>query len=293
MVSIAGWPADRWQSEPGRHGLAADAWLVLAGLVWVVPAVLLLARTTWQTDAGSIGPLTLLLGLGVLAQEVRGLPAGLRPGSGALSGVLLLVAVTLYLVACVLSFAMLAVAAAWLGLVVVLYALSGAGALRRCWFPLAYLLLVLPLPYTLTYSAAARLGGWLALGAVRLLRVIGLDVAVKGSTVFVDQYELVVEQACAGLSSTVSLVAIGVIYARWVHRARPLRLGLLAVLAVPVAFLANQIRVAGLVYAVHRKGSSVLATSLHPLSGLVSFALALGLVMLVDRLLGRRAGRER
>ncbi|HEY6869877.1 MAG TPA: exosortase/archaeosortase family protein [Novosphingobium sp.] len=268
----------------------ADAWLMLAGLAWVVPAVLLLARTTWQTDAGSIGPLTLLLGLVVLTREIGDLPDGLSPGSAWLAGGLLAVAIVLYVVATVLSFAMLAVAAAWLGLVVVLYSLSGGAALMRCWFPLAYLLLVLPLPYTLTYAAAARLGAWLALGAVRLLRLLGVELAVRGSTVYVDQYELVVEQACAGLSSTVSLIAIGIIYARWVHRAQPVRLAVLALLSLPLAYIANQLRVAGLVYAVHRQGSSVLGTSLHPLSGLASFALALGLVMLVDRLLGRSRG---
>lgn len=263
---------------------------MLAGLAWVVPAVLLLARTTWQTDAGSIGPLTLLLGLVVLTREIGDLPDGLSPGSAWLAGGLLAVAIVLYVVATVLSFAMLAVAAAWLGLVVVLYSLSGGAALMRCWFPLAYLLLVLPLPYTLTYAAAARLGAWLALGAVRLLRLLGVELAVRGSTVYVDQYELVVEQACAGLSSTVSLIAIGIIYARWVHRAQPVRLAVLALLSLPLAYIANQLRVAGLVYAVHRQGSSVLGTSLHPLSGLASFALALGLVMLVDRLLGRSQG---
>lgn len=267
-----------------------DAYLVFAGLLWTVPAVLLLSRTTWRTDAGSIGPLTLLLGLVVLAGEVRDLPAELRPGRAWIAGLAMAGAIALYVAAMVLSFAMLAVAAAWLGLVVVLYALSGAGALRRCWFPLAYLLLVLPLPYSLTYAAAARLGAWLALGAVRVLRLLGLEVAVRGSTVFVDQYELVVEQACAGLSSTVSLIAIGIIYARWAHRARPLRLALLALMAIPLAYLANQIRVAALVFAVHRQGSSVLGTSLHPLSGLASFVLALALAMLADRLLGRWQG---
>lgn len=278
------WPAMRrgsqWPEGP-------DAWLALAGLAWVLPAVLLLARTTWQTDAGSIGPLTLVLGLVVLVREVRALPDGLVPGSPWLAGVVLALAIVLYLAATVLSFAMLAVAAAWLGLVVVLYALRGARALRLCWFPLAYLLLVLPLPYSLTYGAANRLGTWLALGAVHGLRWLGVEVAVRGSTVFVDQYELVVEQACAGLSSTVSLIAIGAIYARWVHRAEPLRLATLVLLAIPLAYVANQIRVAALVYAVHRRGSAVLGSSLHPLSGLASFALALGLVMLADRLLGR------
>lgn len=284
MASAAPWPAI------GRLPKAlsgSDLYLIVGGAAWVAPAVLLLARTTWRTDAGSIGPLTLLLGLVVLGRELRELPSGLRPGSAWGAGLALAFASALYALAVGLSFAMLAVAAAWLGLVAVLYALSGVAALRRCWFPLAYLLLVLPLPYALTYSAAARLGAWLALGAVRVLRPLGVELAVKGSTIYVDQYELVVEQACAGLSSTISLIAIGVIYARWAHRARPLRLVLLALLSIPIAFLANQIRVAALVFAVHRAGSGVLGTELHPLSGLLSFALALGIVMLADRALGR------
>lgn len=258
--------------------------------MWTLPALLMLGRTTWQTEAGSIGPLTLLLGIALLVSDLRKLPAGLAPGAGGLAWVTLAGAMGLGVIAVMVNFVLLAVAAAWLGLVAVLYALHGAEALRRCWFPLAYLLLVLPLPYSLTYSAAARLGTVLAAGAVTLLRPLGLELAVRGSTLYVDQYELVVEQACAGLSSTVSLIAIGVIYARWIHGARPGRLMALVVLSIPLAFAANQLRVAALVYAVHRGGSAVLATQLHPLSGLVSFSLALGLVMLADRLIGRWAG---
>jgi exosortase len=262
-------------------------WLlaIAAALLWAAPMFALLAQTAWQTEAGSVGPLTLILGLAILWHELRGLHERYGKGNslvfaGGMAGGLIV-----YAFAIAVSFTTLAVTAAWIVLVVALYWLYGWDVVRRLWFSLAYLLLVLPLPYSLTYSAGAWLGTALAKFVCGFLQMAGLEAAYRGNMLYIDQYELSVELACAGLSSTISLVAVSVLYARWMHRDNPIRIAVLLLFAFPVAFSANLMRVAMLALAVHWFGTGVLGSFFHPMSGFISFIVALLLILGVDRAL--------
>ena len=93
--------------------------------------------------------------------------------------------------------------AVWAGLIVLLYVQAGARVLRRLWFPLLYLLFLMPPPFFLMAPATRALKLGIASGAVDLLAAAGLEVAVSGSTLFIDQYELLVEAACSGMNSLV------------------------------------------------------------------------------------------
>lgn len=262
-------------------------WLLamVAALVWAAPMFALLAKTAWQTEAGSVGPLTLILGLAMLWHELRALKDRYAPGSGLIFAGGMVAGLVVYAFAIAVSFTTLAVTAAWIVLVAAMYWLYGWDVLRRLWFSLLYLLLVLPLPYSLTYSAGAWLGTALAQYVSAILQLAQFETAYRGNMLFIDQYELSVELACAGLSSTISLVAVSVLYARWVHRDNPIRIACLLVFAFPIAFGANLMRVAMLALAVHWYGSGVLGSFFHPMSGFISFLVALLLSLAVDRVL--------
>jgi exosortase len=264
-------------------GLVPGAILVVSAVIWAVPMLGLLASTAWQTESGSIGPLTLMMGLGVLWYEIRLHQRHEEQGNGYAFVLFCALGCGLYAVAIGIAFTALAVAAAWIVLVSGVYWLYGLRVLRKLWFPLLYLLLVVPLPYSLTYSGGAWLGAALAQFATELLHFLGLEAAYSGNMLFIDQYEMSVELACSGLSSTVSLIAVTIIYARWVHRSEPFRMGYLLALALPIAFLANLLRVALLAIAVHVQGTAVLHSAVHPLSGLFSFVLAIVLSLTFDK----------
>lgn len=268
-------------------------WLLVlvAALVWAVPMFALLARTVWQTDAGSVGPLTLILGLAILWHELRGLQDHYATGHAIIFAGGMTIGLVLYAFAIAVSFTTLAVSAAWIILVAAVYWLYGWGVLRRLWFALLYLLLVLPLPYSLTYSAGAWLGTALAEYVAWFLQLARFETAFRGNMLYIDQYELSVELACAGLSSTISLVAVSVLYARWAHKDDPVRIAFLLVFAFPIAFGANLLRVAMLALAVHKYGSGVLGSFFHPMSGFISFAIALLLSLSVDRILSLISGK--
>ena len=258
--------------------------LICAGLAaWAAFPLLALARTSWTTEAGALGPLLLATGLWMLAREIRRAAPVARPGDLRLALVLLAAAALVYVAALAITMVPILCLAAWVGPIAVLYGLAGWPKTRACWFPLLYLLLLVPLPYSFSMAATGALRGWLSVHAVSIASLLGLDVAVDGSAVFVDQYQLAVEAACAGLNSTISLLSVGLLYAYALRGAGIWRVGLIIVAAVPIAILANLLRILILLLAVHLGGSSVLETPIHPLSGFLSFALAFAVLAALDQ----------
>ncbi|RIV90328.1 exosortase/archaeosortase family protein [Aurantiacibacter xanthus] len=264
-------------------------WIVPLGMaVYCLPALVALSQKDWNTEAGSLTPLILLLGLWTTVQTIE----NNRPlfGAGPLRPVLgALVAVSLgYLFASAIGVVLLMAVCAWAGCVLALWAWRGGAIVWACRFPLAFLGLAVPLPYSLSTMMTERLRAQMAASAVELADRLGLDVAYDRTSIFVNQFRLALEAACAGTSSTITLVAFVLLFTYW-YRGRDWRRTLLCVaLAVPIAWGANILRVVVLIVAVDRFGAPVLDTLIHPVAGLLSFSIALGLFLAVDR--GLRSG---
>lgn len=257
--------------------------LLAAGVIaWTAPPLLALAQVNWTTEAGALGPLVLATGLWMLAREVRRAVPVAEPGHLGLTLALLAPAALVYVAALAITMVPALCLAAWAGLIALLYGLTGRAATRACWFPLLYLLLLVPLPYAISATLTAGLRGWLSVHAVSLASLLGLEVAVDGNAVFVDQYELAVEAACAGLGSTVSLLSVGLLYGYVLRGSGVRRAAVAIVAAIPIAILANLLRILLLLVAVHLGGAEVLATPIHPLSGFVSFTLAFATLAALD-----------
>ena len=264
-------------------------WVVPLGMaVYCLPALVALSQKDWNTEAGSLTPLILFLGLWTTAQTIE----NNRPlfGAGPLGPVLgALVAVSLgYVFASAIGFVLLMAVCAWAGCVLALWAWRGGAIVWACRFPLAFLGLAVPLPYSLSTMMTERLRAQMAASAVELADKLGLDVAYDRTSIFVNQFRLALEAACAGTSSTITLVAFVLLFTYW-YRGRDWRRTVLCVaLAVPIAWGANILRVVVLIVAVDRFGAPVLDTLIHPVAGLLSFSIALGLFLAADR--GLRSG---
>jgi len=176
-------------------------------------------------------------------------------------------------------------------LIVVLAALllffKGAAALRRAWFPLAFLLFALPLPFTLVLTLTGPLKAGASAAATQLLAWAGYPAGRSGVVITIGQYQLLVSEACAGLQTMFTLEAMGLLYASLMNHASVARNVLLTLLVVPVSFGANVVRVMALALITHHFGDAAGQGFLHGFAGLVMFVVALALIMLVDRALGR------
>jgi exosortase B len=175
-------------------------------------------------------------------------------------------------------------------LIVVLAALllrhKGNAGLRVVWFPLFFLLFAIPLPFELVLTLTAPLKTGASAAATALLSTFGYPVGRSGVVLTIGQYQLLVNEACAGLQTMFTLEAMGLLYANLMHHASTLRNVLLAILVVPISFLANVVRVMAIALVTYYHGDGAGQGFLHGFSGTLLFVTALLLIASVDRLLG-------
>lgn len=276
--SIGDLPATKFAS-PGTN------WLLPAGmLVFCAPAGFALARQHWNSDTGSLTPLILLLGIWTLSRTIQGNIGLAKPGPALITVLAGLFTVALlYLTASAIGIVLLMAVCAWAGCVLAIWSWLGAPLLMACRFPLVFLGLAVPLPYSISVIMAERLRIFMAENAVGMADALGLDIAIDRSNIFVGQYRLAVEAACAGTSSTISLVAFVLLFTYWYSRRDWRRTIVSVLLAIPIALSANVLRVLALIIAVNGFGAPVLNTILHPITGIISFSFALALFLATDR----------
>ena len=252
--------------------------LTLSIALFLSPAVVVLVRQTWQSEAGSLSPLILCLGAWTLWHRYRDVRTAATKGSMGLWASGMAIVFPIYAFASAIGMATLLAFAAWAGFALTFYALVGAAVTRNCAFPLLFLGLVVPLPYALSVDLNTVLRTWISVQSVDVAALLGMDVASGHGEIAIGPYILAVENACAGVNSTISLVAVGLLFAHWVSEAGIARVLVVALLAIPIALAANVLRVVALIGLVGKFGSGILSSMVHPLSGVISFLIALTLL---------------
>jgi len=174
----------------------------------------------------------------------------------------------------------------WLSALLVMWAARGWQGLRRTWFAWLFCLFAMPLPFSLVLALTAPLKEAVSMVATFVLSGVGYPVGRSGVVITVGQYQLLVAEACAGLHSMFILEAMGLLYSHLAQHTSWWRNGLLAVLAVPVSFLANVVRVMILVVVTHHFGDAAGQGFVHNFAGLALFAVALVLMAGADAALG-------
>lgn len=174
----------------------------------------------------------------------------------------------------------------WLSALLVMWAARGWQGLRRTWFAWLFCLFAMPLPFSLVLALTAPLKEAVSMVATFVLSGVGYPVGRSGVVITVGQYQLLVAEACAGLHSMFILEAMGLLYSHLAQHTSWWRNGLLAVLAVPVSFLANVVRVMILVVVTHHFGDAAGQGFVHNFAGLALFAVALVLMAGADAVLG-------
>ena len=156
---------------------------------------------------------------------------------------------------------------------------AGAAVVRVMAAPLAFLLMAVPLPALLVNAVTLPLQFTASQIADTTLTTAGVAVFRDGNVLELPSATLQVAEACSGLRSLVSLVAIAVILA-WATPARTrLARATIVVAAVPVAIVMNGFRIAGIGLACEAWGPRMATGGWHTFSGWVTF-LASALVLI-------------
>lgn len=172
----------------------------------------------------------------------------------------------------------------------VLLAMRGTAALREYWFMLLFSAYLVPLPAYVQDAMTLPLKQEVSAMAARLMYAAGYPIAHEGVVITVGQYQLLVADACAGLNSMFSLSAIGLLYLYLVRRSRWWHNAFVVLCLLPIAFLANLVRVIALALVTYHLGDAAGQGFMHVLSGILLFAIALATVILIDALAVRFVG---
>lgn len=115
---------------------------------------------------------------------------------------------------------------------------------RALLFPLAFLLLMIPIPAIIFNQIAFPLQLFASQLAAELLALCGVPVLREGNVIRLPTMTLEVVEACSGIRSLVSLTTLAIIYG-YLMEPRIWKRVLLALAAIPIAVAANGLRIVG------------------------------------------------
>ena len=157
-------------------------------------------------------------------------------------------------------------------------------------FPLFFMFLMVPLPQSLVNIIAFPLQLTAARWAVDMLHLIGIPALVEGNIIHLAHSELFVAEACSGLRSLMALVTLGVVFAYFFKRNRPLAQVILVGSTIPIAVVVNAVRVAITGILTHHYGLAAAQGVIHEFQGIITFTFAFALLMGESRLLDVLSG---
>ncbi len=155
-------------------------------------------------------------------------------------------------------------------------------------FPLAFLLLMIPLPAIVFNQIAFPLQLLASRVGEFALNVASIPVLREGNVIWLANTQLEVAEACSGIRSLISLLTLGIVFGYLVDPRMSVRVAI-ALATIPIAVLANGMRVAGTGIAAHYYGTAAAEGFFHTFSGWLVFLVAFAILFVVQRVLQRLA----
>ncbi len=162
--------------------------------------------------------------------------------------------------------------------------LHGPRVMRRVAFPIAFLVFMIPTLPLFMNTLSFKLKILAARGAIAISHTLGIMVQRDGVNLVFPGGVLSVENACSGLRSLVALMALGALFAYLAQGPLWKRL-LLFALALPIAVLANVIRISALCVYAGMGDLHGAAGLFHEVGGFALFGIAFLLLLLCRRVL--------
>jgi exosortase len=145
--------------------------------------------------------------------------------------------------------------------------------LRTLAFPIAFLLLMIPLPAIIFNQIALPLQLLASRVGELTLMALGIPVLREGNVIVLAHTTLEVVEACSGIRSLAALITLGVVYGYFTDPRTSVRVAIV-LSSIPIAVVANALRVAGTGVAAQYYGPGVAEGFFHTFSGWVVFIVA-------------------
>lgn len=270
-------------------------WLMFAGLAMMfLPTLwsLLVVNGLWLDDEHAHGPIILMISLWLLWKRWQEAPelSSFKPAP-ILAWVFLAVAAIFYIPGRALDIIYLETGAFVFALAGIVLMAGGRQLISTLKFPLFFMLFMIPLPNSLVGPITDAMKLAVSAVTVNALSWAGFHVARSGVVIYLEQYQLLVADACAGMRTLFMLEALGILYLNLVHHRSMLRNIVLPILIIPISFTANVIRVIVLALITYYFGLSAGVGFMHGFAGMVLFLAGLLMMLGADSLL-RLIGRK-
>lgn len=166
----------------------------------------------------------------------------------------------------------------------VLY-LFGWSVLKLLSLPLGYLMLMVPIPYIIYNAVAFPLKIFVTEVSVATLKILGVVVWHEGNIIMFTNTVLEVADACSGLRSIMSLLALSVVFAFLTQKGM-LKRWIIILSTVPIAVLTNAFRVIVTGFLAQYWGAQVAEGFFHDFAGYAVFLMAMFLLLALGGVLG-------
>lgn len=241
-------------------------------LVIYMPALADLVQDWWDDDNYSHGFLVPLVS-GYLLWKKREMLAGLPRHKDSVGLLVLIAGLCLFVAANAaaeyftlrVSFVMSLFGLTWY--------FFGREIIKHIWFEFFFLLFMIPIPYVIYYSATFPMQTLASKITVWLLDALGTGAYRQGNIIHISGHSLEVAEACSGVRSLVSLMALGAFYA-YTTQKRFTAQAILFLSTIPIAVAGNVFRVLITAILVHAVTPDVLVEPWHSLMGLIVFIVA-------------------
>lgn len=263
-------------------------WLpVLIGLlVLYVPTFCSLSIGLWTKVDQAHGPIIFLLSAWLILRRWNVmLSVSSNENTSRFGWIILFLALIFYIIGRSQQILVLEISSLILMLSAILLIKRGYGALKAMWFPLFFLLFMIPLPGPFVTALTMPMKMAVSFVAEAVLYWLSYPIARDGVILQIGHYQLLVADACAGLQTLLTLEALGLFYMNLVNHASFVRNVLLATLIIPISFTANVIRVIVLTLVTYHFGDAAGQGFLHEFAGMVLFISALMLILTTDAVL--------
>ena len=164
--------------------------------------------------------------------------------------------------------------------------LLGKDYFKSLLFPLAFLIFMIPIPSILMDRITFPMQLFASKVAANTLYLINIPVLREGNVMLLANTSLEVAEACSGIRSLISLLALSVVFA-YISQKITWKRVLLVISTFPIAIIANAARVSGTGILAHYYGDKVAQGFFHGFSGWILFVVAFVCLFLLGALLSR------
>lgn len=264
-------------------------WLLpLVGLaVMYSPIYWRAAQSIWQTEEHGHGAIILLVLVWLFWHKRVEIDAVPREPNRLLGWSAFASGCVVYLTGRVFDISIFEFASQPLMIAACLLLVRGNAAVRIAWFPLVYVVFMIPLPGIIVDLITGSLKQWVAAIVEHLLYTVGYPIARSGVTMAIGPYQLQVADACSGLHSMFSLAALGTLFMYIMNRHSRAHTAIMLASILPIAFAANIVRVVILVLITFHLGDEAGQGFLHGAAGMVLMLAALAMFFVLDAVLAR------